>query len=294
MTSPERTQAENMNRLALSAPVALSLVAAAATSAGAQPAPPPPPPTPADPALPAGAYPLDLVDRPLMLPASMLEADAHFATFVRDGVDLFDFMDLVLAARYSTGSFEPFAGIDFMLIQPDGSEGETLQSLFAGVRAPVGPGYARATFTRYAPVADFSLITLDGRFEYKQKMGEKLAVVAEGGLYMTLLSADFGGSDLSGNSIGIIGRGAGQVQLAPLAALEGGLQLQLPVASGDNQDPDVIDWNTVTTLFGGVLYAASPKFDVFARMEISLAGEDAMGNSNSQTTFILGALVRPM
>lgn len=283
-----------MNRLALAAPVALSLVAAAATSTRAQPAPPPPPPPGGDPVTTSpDGYPTSLVDRPLMLPSAMMEVDGHFWIPTSDGVDLFDVVTMVLQARYSTGSFEPFAGLELLLIQPDGSDGETLQTLFAGVRAPVGPGTARAQFTRYAPAADFSFMTFDGRFEYKQKLQEKFAVVADGGLYLTLLSADFGGMTLSGNSIGIAASGAGQVQLAPMAAIQGGLSLQLPVASGDNQDPDVLDWNTLTTLFGEALYSMGT-FDAFGRLEIRMAGEDAMGNSNTTTAFIVGVLVRPM
>lgn len=283
-----------MNRLSLAAPVALSLVAAAATSVRAQPAPPPPPPPSGDPVMTSpDGYPMAVVDRPLILPSAMMEVDAHFWIPTSDGVDLFDVVTMVLQARYSTGSFEPFAGLELLLIQPDGGNGETLQTMFAGVRAPVGPGTARAQFTRIAPAADFSFMTFDGRFEYKQKLQEKLAIVADGGLYFTLLSADVGGMELSGNSLGIVGSGAGQLQLAPMAALQGGLSLQIPLASGDNQDPDVLEWNTVTTLFGEALYSMG-KFDAFGRLEIRMAGEDASGDSNTMTAFILGVLARPM
>lgn len=276
-----------MHRLALAAPLALSLLAASASLARAQD--PPPPPTP-DPTTSSGLYPIELVERPVVLPANMLEADGHVWIPTSDGIDLFDVVSFVASARYSTGSFEPFAGLELLLVQPEGSEASTLPAFFAGVRAPVGPGAAKATFTRYSPIDGFSIITLDGRFEYKQKLAPKLAVVAEGGLGLNLLSIDFMGTSDSGNSIFIVGRGAGQVQLAPMAALQGGLQLNLPIASSDN-----VDTNTVTTLFGEALYAASDKIDAFARMEITIAGEDeTTGESNSQTAFIVGALVRPM
>jgi hypothetical protein len=273
-----------MNRLTLAAPLALSLVLVTAGTAGAQP---PPPPVP-DPEMPSGPYSNDLVDRPIMLPANMAEVGGYFWIPTSEGVSLFDVMSFVAQGRYSTGQFEPFAGLELLLIQPDGSNGSALPALFAGVRALLGPGVARATFTRYSPFDGFSIITLDGRFEYKQKLAPKLAVVAEGGMNFNLLSVDIGGMSDSGNSLFLLARGAGQAQLAPALALQGGLQLQLPLTSSDN-----VDTNTVTTLFGEGLYAMD-KFDAFARLEIILAGEDTSGNSNSTTAFIVGAQFRPL
>jgi hypothetical protein len=266
--------------LSWAAPVALSLVAAAAAPVSAQPAPPPPPPTTEDPVLAPGGYPLDLVDRPLMLPASMAEIDGHFTMPTADGVDLFDVVLFTMQARYSTGSFEPFAGLDLVLVQPEGSNGSTLQRLFAGARAPAGPGYAKLTASRLAPVEGFSILGFDARFEYKQKLAPKFAAVAEGGLQASFISAD---PDLSGNVFYILGRAAGQVQVAPGAALQAGLELDLPVADGG----DVNDPETLTTLFGEGLYAMG-KLDVFARLEILIAGD------SDQTNFIVGVLARPM
>jgi hypothetical protein len=73
-----------------------------------------------------------------------------------------------------------------------------------------------------------------------------------------------------------------------MAAIQGGLQLNLPLASSDN-----VDTNTVTQLFGEVLYALE-KIDIFARMEITIAGGSDGRESNSQTAFLLGVLARPM
>jgi hypothetical protein len=273
-----------MNRLALAAPLALSLLVMTASTAGAQP---PPPPVP-DPETPSGAYPLDLVDRPIMLPANMAEVGGYFWIPTSEGTSLFDVVSFVAQGRYSTGQFEPFAGLELLLIQPEGSDVSTLPALFAGVRALAGPGAAKATFTRYAPLDGFSIITLDGRYEYKQKLAPKLAVVAEGGINFNLLSVDIGGMSDSGNSLFLVARGAGQAQLAPALALQGGLQLQLPLTSSDN-----VDTNTVTTLFGEGLYAMD-KLDAYARLEITLAGDDASGSSNSTTAFIVGAQFRPL
>lgn len=270
-----------MNRLALAAPLALSLVAAAATAAHAQVVPPPPPPS-GDPVLSSSGYPLALVDRPLVLPSGMLEVDGHFWIPTSDGIDLFDVVTMTVAGRYSTGTVEPFAGLELLLIQPDGGGGETLWRMFAGARAPVGPGAARATVSRYSPLEGFSTLTFDGRFEYKQKVGGNLAVVAEGGAFLSLLSADFGGTTETGNALGLVGRGAGQVQVAPAAAIQGGLELQIPVSSSDNVTTD-----TVTVLFGEGLYALD-KLDIFARLEITIAGD------SDTTAFVVGVLARPL
>ncbi len=277
-------------RLCFAGPLALSLLAASATAAQAQGAPPPPPPLPtggADPVAPGG-YPLALTERPLLLPTGMLEASGQFWIPTYEGVDLFDVVSTTLAARYSTGTIEPFAGLELLLTQPSDAMGNTqadsLRALFAGLRAAVGPGVARATFSKFGFISDASWIQLDGRFEYKQKVGPKLAVVAEAGIFLNLLSAD---PDFSANAFYLMGRGVGQAQVAPAVALQGGLQLSVPVASGDNQDPDVLEWSNVTVLFGEGLYAM-PKFDVFARLEITLSGDF------DQTAFIVGVLARPM
>jgi hypothetical protein len=276
------------NAFTWAAPVALSLVAAAAAPVSAQPAPPPPPPTVEDPVASPDGYPLDLVDRPLMLPASMAEVDGHFTFITEDNVDLGDYILMTVSGRYSTGSFEPFAGLDLAIATP-GDGGSTLSRLFAGARAPVGPGFAKLTASRYAPTDSFSNLGFDGRFEYKQTLAPKFAAVAEGGLQaqFVTVSDPFGaGSDVSGNIFSLVGRGAGQVQVAPAAALQAGLELNLPIAHGGdlfmNTDPD-----TVTTLFGEGLYSMG-KFDIYARLEILMAGDaDA-------TDFIVGALARPM
>ncbi len=271
-----------MNRLSLAPPLALSLVAAAATAAHAQAVPPPPPPPSGDPVLSSSGYPLALVDRPLVLPSGMLEVDGHFWIPTNDGIDLFDVVTMTLAGRYSTGTVEPFAGLELLLIQPDGGGGETLWRMFAGARAPVGPGAARATVSRFSPTEGYSTLTFDGRFEYKQKLGANLAVVAEGGAFLSLLSLDFGGMTDSGNAFGLVGRGTGQVQVAPTAAIQGGLELQIPISSSDNVTTD-----TVTVLVGEGLYALD-KLDIFARLEISIAGD------SDTTAFLVGVLARPL
>lgn len=272
-----------MKRFTWAAPVALSLVAASAIPASAQPAPPPVP-TGEDPVTGPGGYPMELVERPLMLPSSLAEVDVHLTLPTSEGTSLFDVAFLTLAGRYSTGSFEPFAGLDLLVIQPEGSNASLLNRLFAGARAPVGPGYARATASRLAPVEGYTDLNLDARFEYKQKLAPKLALVAEGGAGAEFISIDGGaGMDLSGNIFYVVGRGAGQAQLAPAAAIQGGLELLLPIAHGG----DITDTNTVTTLFGEAFYSMG-KFDIFARLEIVIAGD------SDRTNFILGALARPM
>jgi hypothetical protein len=269
------------NAFTWAAPVALSLVAAAAVPARAQPAPPPPPTT-GKPVTSPDGYPVDLVDRPIMLPASMAEVDGHFTFITSDGIDLGDWIDVTLSGRYSTGSFEPFAGLDLSLSKPvDGYE--TLPRVFAGARAPVGPGYAKVTATRYAPFEGYTSLGLDARFEYKQKLAPKFAVVAEGGLQAAFISLDSGTDDLGGNIFYVLGRAAGQVQVAPAAALEGGLELDLPIAHGG----DITDADTLVTFFGGGLYSMG-KLDIFARLEILTAGDA------DQTNFVVGVLARPL
>jgi hypothetical protein len=144
----------------------------------------------------------------------------------------------------------------------------------------VGPGYAKVSASRFAPVDGYSNLGLDARFEYKQKLAPKFAVVAEGGLQAAFISVD---PDLSGNVFYLVGRGAGQVQVAPGAALQAGLELDLPIAEGG----DVTDADTLTTLFGEGLYSMG-KLDIFARLEILIAGD------SDQTNFIVGVLARPM
>jgi hypothetical protein len=274
------------NAFAWAAPVALSLVAAAAAPAGAQPAPPPPPPTAQDPVTSPDGYPLDLVDRPLMLPASMAEVDGHFTFITADGIDLGDYILMTVSGRYSTGSFEPFAGLDLAIATP-GDGASVLSRLFAGARAPVGPGYAKFTASRYAPADGFSQLGLEGRFEYKQTLAPKFAAVAEGGLGASFVSIDSGmGSSVGGNMFLLVGRAAGEVQVAPAAALEAGLELSLPIAEGGDLFENV-DAESVTTLFGEGLYSMG-KFDIYARLEIVMSGDA------DQTNFIVGLLARPL
>lgn len=272
-------------RVGLALPFALALAAAHVSTAAAQGVPPPPPPPSGDPVVDAGGgYPASVVDRPLILPSGTAEITGYFWIPTNDGIDLFDYVSMVVSGRYSMGTIEPFAGAELAVITPDGSDVDALQALFAGVGAALGPGVARGQITKLGVDADASWFVLTGRYEYKQKLQPKLALVADGGLEINMLSAD---PDFSANAIYLSVAGAGQAQLSPVVALQGGLRLNVPISSGDNQDPDVFNWNTVTQLYGEGLYNMG-KLDLFARLGFNLV-EDS-----TTTAFVVGVLARPM
>jgi hypothetical protein len=274
-------------RVGLALPFALALAAAHVSTASAQgaPAPPPPPPPTGDPVTDAGGgYPASLVDRPLILPSGKLEVAGYFWIPTNDGIDLFEYVTMTVSGRYSMGTLEPFAGAELAVITPDGSNTETLQALFAGVGAAVGPGVARGQITKLGVATDSSWFVLTGRYEYKQKLQPKLALLADAGLEVNMLSSD---PDFSANAIYLSVGGAGQAQLSPVVALQGGLRLNVPISSGDNQDPDMFTWNTVTQLYGEGLYNMG-KLDLFARLGFTMV-EDS-----TTTAFVVGVLARPM
>jgi hypothetical protein len=279
-----------MKQRAWSAGLLGSILLAAAPSAAFAQDPPPPPPMGGDETGAGAGYPADLPARPLVLPEGMLEVDASVRVPTNDNVDFFDYMILSMLARYSLGTVEPFVGLDLALIKPDGAD--TLQTLLAGARAPVGPGAAKGTFFLFAPGGDdeTTAFEIDGSYEYKHHLNDQFAAIGEGGLaYYNLSSSDpLGGGDLSLYAIYLFARATGQIKLTPEASLEAGLLLSLPIADGGSVGGMDVDPDTDTLVgFHGMGLYNLGQFDIYGRLEVR-------DEADTTTTLVVGALFRPL
>ena len=214
-------------------------------------------------------YPLELVERPVVVPDGITTAEASFALSSNSdiGEHTFGFGTVAAGAGHTFDHLHPSVGISLLAIQPT-VEVPTpvptmekvlpaLQSVSAGIDAIINDQDAFS-------LAGYWLVpTAEGTaFEIDVRNSAKIAVVPGrvalfGTVSMFLVSASDPALDVSGTRLGASAHVAGELQLAQQLALSAGVTGRAPLSKSG--DATAVPW--AADAGADLLYAYSHEVD---------------------------------
>jgi hypothetical protein len=226
-----RDSLASMHKPTISIAVALLAGGVAVHEADAQEAQPPPP----------GAYPPELVLRPLALPSGKLELGAIM--LITDLPDDFsdshlDFVYEDLLARVSLGDFEVRGRTRLFLdSSSEDAEGDMLQTVALGGRYYLHPDLALGVEAAiFDPTAEVTTTQVRGLVTHKARLSSAAALVLDAGLAYSTYSSDDDGVPAASDLVQLVAEGRLQVQVAPRFAAEYIVNLTGYLDAGEQTD----------------------------------------------------------